>query len=58
MLTLCMLFFLLQVGPGDTLMGIAKTFQCCCTPTDIAVTTGWGGEFPLHIVPRRSFVAS
>lgn len=31
-----------ELGPGDSLAGIAKAFQCCCTPTEIAVTTGWG----------------
>lgn len=34
-----------ELGMGDTLLGIAKVYQCCCTPEDIAVTTGWGGTF-------------
>ena len=33
-----------ELGGGDTLIGIAKTYQCCCTAEEIAVTTGWGGE--------------
>ena len=32
-----------ELGMGDTLLGIARVFQCCCTPEDIAVYTGWGG---------------
>lgn len=31
-----------ELGSGDTLLGIAKTFQCCCTAEDIATATGWG----------------
>jgi len=31
-----------EVGAGDTLIGIAAGFGCCCTPKEIALASGWG----------------